>query len=39
MVTALLSTAGKPSVELVGFDSNGLISLLSVGTSAVPLPR
>ena len=38
MVTALLSTPGKPTVGLVGSDSNGLISFLNVGTSAVPLP-
>ena len=35
----VLSTPGKPTVELVGSDSNGLISFLNVGTSAVPLPR
>lgn len=39
MVTAPLSTPGKPTVELVGSDSNGLISFLNVGSSAVPLPR
>lgn len=39
MVTAPLSTPGKPTVELVGSDSSGLISFLNVGTTAAPLLR
>lgn len=35
MATAPLSTLGKPTVELVGSDSNGLISFLNAGTTAV----